>query len=659
MAAAVIVYLILHLVAVFANTQYLWGVDSWSFLPTAWTFAFLALGFFSVIPQTRNASAKVFSSIGSALGKIPLWVWGLPLAGLFYLFAQEGFFLGDGRLRLTNLEKGLVFSPAEPLDTMLHAWVFKAFGGELPARDVFLHIGAIFGLGAFVGAATYFEKSFEKKSAAFLLFSIFTSGAVLLFFGYVESYSILAAFVILFLASSVFALHKERYRIEPAIFGAAACASHFAGWLLLPAGIYLYVILIKNTSENDKPILKIFAPIAVFIVLVGAVGSAFAFGDFDLNRFMSLVSGERFTLPVAGQYGMLSPAHLADIANEYLLVVPAIVAVPILLAQRKRIAFDSTGVFLSIGSVAAFLFAFVVNPVLGYSRDWDLFAFAAFPTTALICYLIVKNKRANLSAFALPIVLVSIIHTAPWAYINSKTNLAEKRAERIASTPRRSPRSKAALRDVLSHYYYDEAEYAKAAESIEIALENQDNDRYVMMAAASYHAAGNIDKAIIYYEEMINRDFRKADALTTLGQIRYDRGEIARAIKSYEEVLQSRPKDPTALVNLAIINKELQNWRAAEKYFRLYAESNPQNTGAKSSLGEVLYNLGEYDQAIEIYENLIESDPGNPNTYFNLALCLFGAGDYDKALENVERAREMGFDPNILNQLQAEIDKAR
>src|SRR5262249_31644047 len=86
--------------------------------------------------------------------------------------------------------------------------------------------------------------------------------------------------------------------------------------------------------------------------------------------------------PFDPSLGLFSPAHLADVANITLLLVPAVLvwlALALAPSHRRRARDWTTpaGMLTWCLLLPSALFVLVFKPTLGLWRDWDLYAFTA------------------------------------------------------------------------------------------------------------------------------------------------------------------------------------------------------------------------------------------------------------------------------------------
>jgi len=125
---------------------------------------------------------------------------------VFYLFRVALFFLGDGYIMINSITGGYRYRVEEPLDIYIHSiiyqWLHSNF--SVDAAQTYALISIACGV-IFVFVLIYFIKKLGETPHQqwTTVFALCTSGTMLLFFGYVESYSIVTVLVLVFFLSGL------------------------------------------------------------------------------------------------------------------------------------------------------------------------------------------------------------------------------------------------------------------------------------------------------------------------------------------------------------------------------------------------------------------------------------------------------------------------
>jgi hypothetical protein len=440
--------LLLRLAAYVLPGEVAWGLWPYTTLPpvVGWT---LALGVAALaLPVVNRAVRRL---VGRLWGRLPgkehrhLWFAGLALASLplfwvarlGHLCWGDSFLLAKG---IANPEVQLTYNWQAPLTVFLHAKLW-AFGGGLfgwpDAATAYALTSTICG-GLFVYilllAAHLLGRDDLERAVIFGL--VVSTGAVELFFGYVENYTIMSLGVLLYLYLGLRCLRGEIGLTWPALVLALTNALHPATIVLAPSVLYLFYRAEKPTFFRA---IGTFARLALPFVLVAlgvllllqsgghgldAFFGADAPGGMDRRWFVPLWQVEtRWE-----HYTMFSWGHLLDIANEQLLAasfgLPLLAALALKVRNVRR-TLTLELLFLAVAAGFYLLFTWTWNPDYGGQRDWDLFAPAAWPLMLLAAGLFTRlaDEREFLAADGLILSAASLLFTAAWVYTNTQPYL--------------------------------------------------------------------------------------------------------------------------------------------------------------------------------------------------------------------------------------------
>jgi len=694
-----VIYLLLHFFASLNNTPLLWGVDSWRYLPFSISCILLLVGLVLLIPPIQSKTKLVLEKIREGLEKIHAPVWLLIIMAIFYIFRQETFLLGDGLLRIRNVEHGLLFTAEEPLDTFIHTSLYNILNSftSVSAQDVYQYISIFCGTVAICGLFLFLKKFYENKSDRWIAGGIIvTVGSIQLFFGYVESYTIVACLIMLFLFSTLLMMKRERFTLLPSLFLSFAAISHPTSSLFIPAALYGYYYVI-NKQEHSKEYIyrKWTQTILIFISIIILLLVLFAVNGFTPADFIESYSGKSNILPLFSSgdvYGIFSLNHFIDIINEILLTTPSVIALFLLIIYVRDLSKSYYIRFLFIAGTGALLFMFIFNPKLGFSRDWDVFALAAFPLTMMINCSILKINGNRIFSIEFTIIIISLLHTAPWIYVNSNEPASIERFENIVGSNHWSNFARGAAYDELRSYYYKKNNFEKSLEFAKKSYEYTKSYRYLINLAATYDEIGKSEEAIKIYEEILKENpfdatvhFNLGYAYTNIGLIEEAVSEFKKAIAINPDIKEAHhnlgiyykskkqwdrakshlkkaaeldPKDSEVYFKLGVIYGNIDSLNQAEYFFKKTIELNPKDKVAHLNLGIVYETKNETRKSIEHFEKAIEIDPEFSTAYYHLAkIYCYHKRDRKKALENLMKAKKIGFNNKMVMELLIEINK--
>jgi len=152
---------------------------------------------------------------------------------------------------------------------------------------------------------------------------------------------------------------------------------------------------------------------------------------------------------------------------------------------------------------------------------------------------------------------------------------------------------------------------------------------YFELAEAN-RRAGNLQKAIAFYEESCSRSpadwrhfYRLGTALTAAGQ-------AERAAAALERALASAPKEPT--VHEAIANLLSRQGKTREAAARLQAalDLDPESAGVHANLGARLFQLNDVKGAEKVWREAVRLRPEAATMRLNLANLLASDGRFQE-----------------------------
>jgi tetratricopeptide (TPR) repeat protein len=111
-------------------------------------------------------------------------------------------------------------------------------------------------------------------------------------------------------------------------------------------------------------------------------------------------------------------------------------------------------------------------------------------------------------------------------------------------------------------------------------------------------------------------------------------GEKNRAIALYEEILKMDPQYAAAYINLGTINFHLRQFARAEDLYRRATVADPAYVLAFFDLGNVLDELQRLDESIAAYRRAVALAPRYADAHYNLALAYERTGEHRHALRH-------------------------
>ena len=520
-----------------------------------------------------------------------------------------------------------------------HIWLKSLIGGDSKAAALlsFQFISIFAGIILIVAVLFLSRKLFENSLES-LLFSlgILSGGYMLLFFGYVEYYSLFVLFVSVYTLIGLLIMNGRlnKWLLLPLFI--LTVLFHIFGLVLLPS---LLLVLFRKTKIEYlfEKIPNKTKKVLAFVGALAFVATYIYFYKHSYRFRFALVPAlsDRFTVE---EYTLFSIKHLSDFLNVLLLLLPGL---PIFLVLISKVSLRETirskpFQFLIILLFSTLCAVFLIDPKLGMPRDWDLLSFSGIPLATFAYYYLLKNIQSkwNYIAISLMIVLglLSVIpravrqHTPSLAVSEFRTysglDQAKNRVGRwllIDYYVEAGDSSKASIEAVQWLSDYPEHDVVQIVDSLAGAGKPREAMQYAKqmilknpMFASSYFAVGteylvshNIDSAIFYLEIANGMNPGNYEMLYALGFAYIQRGDISKAERALKNSIKLNEKQIDAYLALL----QLYNTpELKEKYYLVLSKAaQKENAPAVilAEFGKYLINKGELEFGYEIVRKAI------------------------------------------------------
>ena len=185
---------------------------------------------------------------------------------------------------------------------------------------------------------------------------------------------------------------------------------------------------------------------------------------------------------------------------------------------------------------------------------------------------------------------------------------------------------------VLSH------DWGTAARLYKLLLKDDDSNITYLKALANVYVKSNEDeKAIPYYEQIINFYPHDIDAMNSLGA-------IYRRIKQYQksvEILkkaQNEQNISSVNYNLGFTFKEMGNYEDAIECFESVITENPDDVLTYNHLGSIYLLQKNYEKSVNSFKHGLQVDQNHPILNYNLARCYAESKNYRDSIKYFEKA---------------------
>ena len=164
-----------------------------------------------------------------------------------------------------------------------------------------------------------------------------------------------------------------------------------------------------------------------------------------------------------------------------------------------------------------------------------------------------------------------------------------------------------------------------------------DNFAARMNLGHSLAGRGELDEAIVQYQNAVNIRPDYAEGHYNLANLLSKRGKPDEAIAEYHKALDIEPDKIDALNNLGNALVVKGAYREAIAQFRKVIEIQPDFTQAHYNLGNLLLKRGKLDEAIAQYRKALEMEPERTDVLNNLGNALAGKGDDAAAIAQYQK----------------------
>ncbi|MCP4567572.1 MAG: tetratricopeptide repeat protein [FCB group bacterium] len=602
---SVTVMLAIRLICSFLPEPRLWGgnfaayIDGMAFL---YPLLFL-MTLYLFIQRKKHFQSAVSATDDNQRLYSPGWIVPIMiivLAGLgFYLLKVNSHFLGDGYMMISSPHMSIKYR--EYGEVVIHLWFMKTFGSMTSESVRLIYQMISFASGAIlVTVLTYYTRQITANRFSyysFIALNLLTANMIL-YFGYVENYSIVAMVLTVFMISSIASLRNNKKSAIPVITYSIALFLHTISLVFLPA-LVVYVFLtffggsIRDFVVRHTKILLSLMSIGFIAVYSGVRLWAPLFWKM---AFLPPL-GDRFTLD---NYYLLSPSHIVDYLNLLVMIVPVslVVGVVILFARQKPKTdnSDSVKLFLWVATIFGLLAAFVIEPKMGMARDWDLMSIMLIGAGISGIYIWFDRFQCVrwFKPASVMLCLLSLSVFIPWLTLHNSV----------------------------------EGLYSFSMDALERDPKHSRSAFYTMGALADQ--MGNQPEAN-RLRRYCQRNFPERQ-LDREGGALYHRGDYARAEAVFKRGLKENPAWFALYMDLGMTLVKLGKYAEALENLKIADGLNPSNPVIYNFLGQAHMGMSNTDMALHFWHKCIAGDHTIPEPYISLGQYYLQKEKPDSAL---------------------------
>jgi len=181
---------------------------------------------------------------------------------------------------------------------------------------------------------------------------------------------------------------------------------------------------------------------------------------------------------------------------------------------------------------------------------------------------------------------------------------------------------------------------------------------YLFYAASSAVAGKDYNKALEYYESLLDMNYDGSELLLQATNVETNEvenfpNETLRKISlrsgSHKDPIDTRTPSKTGQIakNISLIYIELDQPEKAKKAIQRAKQENPDDVALMQTEADLYYNLGDMESYNRIMSEISEKNPNDPIVFYNLGVSAEKLEDFDSARKYYERAIEL--DPTLSN----------
>ena len=193
--------------------------------------------------------------------------------------------------------------------------------------------------------------------------------------------------------------------------------------------------------------------------------------------------------------------------------------------------------------------------------------------------------------------------------------------------------------------FHQSGQLEKARVIYERILENYPNHPDSLhLLGVLYHQSGKNDIAVDLINKAIKIDPEQSVFYNSLGSTLNDLRHIDEAIICYQKAINLKPDYAEAFCNLANTFRYEGNVHEAIECCEKAIQSSPDFVEPYYLMGNLFLDQGMLDQAITCYQNTVRLNPGMAEAYCNMGNALQAQSRYDEAIACYEKSTRLNPD---------------
>lgn len=648
--------LLLRFVSSFFPKERLWGLNHAAYID--WMIiiypVFIALG---LLLYFKAHKINNFLDIpeNEKLYKIIPWLI-IIISGLgFYLLSVDSYFLGDGYSILSVIQdQNLGFKKIESGEMFIHNYLISILGSfnEENALTAYRFISISSGI-IFISALVFYSRKLTDSFISYLALIVLnlSSAYAIIFFGYVEHYSITSAFLYIFFLSSISALRNNKKSFIPYVSFIIAILLHNIVIVYLPA-LFIFTFFSFTKGKVKKVILSNYKYITFGLIL------SFIIFYILVRLYAPLFWKLAFLPPVKwiftiDNYTLFSLNHILDFLNLLIFIIPISIFSVLLFFMKNRLRkeeYKSKGVmeFLSAAAVVGLLSAFIFEPKLGMPRDWDLISVLLIGSYLTGVYFIIDRRRCfkYYNVLIAIIVLVNLSVFIPWLGLHNSVKGLYDYNINVSTLDIKHGRLGYWIALVYSDKIGDYTEAKKINKYNKIHYPEVDLNK----KGSAYLDKNDLVNAEKCFDKAINENPQFRGSYTNKAGVQFVTKRHKEALKTIILAEALNPGSSQVEYMLAINYAALNQFEKGLKHLHKSIYYDKSTPSPYMALGHYYYNTGKLDSSL-FYYTCLPDTAFPPEIYYRLGLTQLAIKNTNEAFSNFDKYLAEGSNSAIINEI--------
>jgi tetratricopeptide (TPR) repeat protein len=168
------------------------------------------------------------------------------------------------------------------------------------------------------------------------------------------------------------------------------------------------------------------------------------------------------------------------------------------------------------------------------------------------------------------------------------------------------------------------------------------------------------EEGLGYLESILKEDENDLESLMLSAILNQGLNRWEKAISYYEKLINLKPDHAPALNNLAILySKKEDGLDRAYEYASQARGLEPEDPEVADTLGWVLYNKGEYEKALLLAKESASKLSRSAEVLYHLGMCQLATGENGRALSSFEKALKLGNQFDEIEDCRDQLEKLK